>query len=331
MNAFTDARVLRGGASPPSSILALLDRFDVTAFDAPQGRARIRLIIPREEQWDVLIDGDSAHLTAARPGSAADATLTADRLTWDGIAENLRGGMDACRAGRLVIRHNLHLGVGLLAATSGARGPSRLRFERVETGLGELSILTAGAGEAVVLLHGLGATKGSFLPTVAALADSFRLIAVDLPGFGDSVKPLRAAYHPPFFARAVVDLMDALGLQRAHVIGNSMGGRIALEMGLRHPERVKRLALLAPSLAWRRARPWAPLVRLLRPELGLLQITPRAVVEAIVRRIIPGAAEQRVLPASERIEEQRHEAERNTLQLAAAYRASKCGGGGRSS
>ena len=63
-------------------------------------------------------------------------------------------------------------------------------------------------------------------------------------------------------------LLDALGLDRADVVGNSMGGRVALEVGLRHPERVGRLGLLAPSLAWLRARPWAPLLRLVPPQLG---------------------------------------------------------------
>jgi pimeloyl-ACP methyl ester carboxylesterase len=141
----------------------------------------------------------------------------------------------------------------------------------------------------LVLIHGLGATKGSFLPTVAALAGSFRVIALDLPGFGESLKPLTAPYDPPFFAQSVVDLLDALRLPQAHVAGNSLGGRIALELGLRHPARVGRLVLLAPSLAWRRERPWAPLVRVLRPELGLLQITPRWAVEAVVHRILPVA------------------------------------------
>jgi pimeloyl-ACP methyl ester carboxylesterase len=195
--------------------------------------------------------------------------------------------MDAYRAGRLVIRRNLHLGVGLLAATSGMRGPERLRFQRVATKSGALSILSAGAGEPVILIHGLGATKGSFLPSVVALAAGFRTIALDLPGFGDSHKPLNAAYHPPFFARAVLELMDALDLSRAHLVGNSMGGRVALELGLRHPDRVNRLALLAPSLAWKRERPWAPFVRLLQPQLGLLQVTPRWAVEALVHRLIP--------------------------------------------
>src|SRR5690606_23753463 len=106
-------------------------------------------------------------------------------------------------------------------------------------------------------------------------------------GFGDTWKPLSARYHPPFFAAALVELLDALGIARAHFVGNSMGGRIALEMGLRHPARVGRLALLAPSLAWRRARALAPLVRVLDPRLGLAQLAPRPVIERAVRALVP--------------------------------------------
>jgi pimeloyl-ACP methyl ester carboxylesterase len=273
----------------PAVLQTLVDRFDTSAFDAPSGHARIRLVVAGEGQWDALVAAGGLSVAAAGSSPAPDATLTADRVTWDRIARDLRGGMDAYRAGQLVVRHNLHLGVGFLAATSGLASPARLRFQRVDTASGTLSFLSAGAGEPVLLLHGLGATKGSFLPTVAALSGSFRTIAVDLPGFGDSFKPLGAPYHAPFFARAVVDLMDALGLGRADVVGNSMGGRVALEIGLRYPERVGRLVLLAPSLAWRRERPWAPLVRVMNPHLGLVQITPRWVVEAIVHRMIPAA------------------------------------------
>jgi pimeloyl-ACP methyl ester carboxylesterase len=140
-------------------------------------------------------------------------------------------------------------------------------------------------------VHGLGATKGSFLPTVVGLSSRFRTIALDLPGFGDSSKPIAAAYDAGFFAATCIELLDALGLERVHVIGNSLGGRVALEIALRHPDRVDRLALLAPALAWRRPRPWAPLLRLTRPELGLVQIAPRGVVEAIVRPLVPGADE----------------------------------------
>ena len=273
----------------PNSLQTLLQRFDPTAFDAPRGQVLLRLRVADDGEWDVRAGDDGVQVSAANRRVAPAATLTADAATWERMAQDLRGGMDAFRAGRLIIRHNLNLGVGFLAATSGASGPERLRFRHLETASGQLSILSAGVGEPVILIHGLGATKGSFLPTVAALAGTFRTIALDLPGFGDSVKPIGAAYHPPFFARAVVDLLDALKLDRAHLIGNSLGGRVALEVGLRRPDRVNRLALLAPSLAWKRERPWAPLLRFLRPELGLLQITPRWAVEAVVHRLIPVA------------------------------------------
>ena len=272
----------------PAVLLTLVDRFDAAAFDAPTGRARIRLVVTGAGEWDVLVGARGVSLDAP-VGAAPDATVSADVATWDRIARDLRGGMDAYRAGRLVVRHDLHLGVGFLAATSGATGPTRLRFERIHTKSGAVAALTAGAGEPILMLHGLGGTKGSFLPSVAALAGRFRTIAIDLPGFGDSYKPLAGRYHPPFFARAVLNVMDALELPRAHVIGNSMGGRVALELGLRHPERVRRLVMLAPSLAWRRERPWAPLVRVLSPHLGLVQITPRWAVEGIVHRLIPAA------------------------------------------
>ena len=72
------------------------------------------------------------------------------------------------------------------------------------------------------------------------------------------------------------------------LIGDSLGGRIVLEVA---PDRVGRLALLAPSRAWRRPRRWAPALRLARPELGLVQLAPRAVVQTVVRHLIPSADE----------------------------------------
>ena len=275
--------------SPPRAFQTLAGRYDRTTFEPQGGRARVRLAVVGGAAWDAAIDADKARLVPAE--GDADATLTADPKTWTAIAEDVRGGMSAYYSGGLVIRRNLHLGVGFLAATSGLREPGRLRFQTVATRRARLSTLEAGSGPPVVALHGLGGTKGSFLPTVAALAGRFRVIAVDLPGFGDSDKPIGAAYDARFFARAVIDLLDALELERVHVIGNSLGGRVALEVGLRDPDRVDRLVLLAPSLAWRRGRPWAPVLRLVRPELGLFQLAPPAVVDAIVRRLIPGADE----------------------------------------
>ena len=285
-----DARsVTSPGLLAPDALRSLASRYDPDVFEPQNGTARVRIGVLGSDAWDAVLDHGAVRLQRAK--GDADATVSADAQTWAAMANDVLGGLDAYRAGRLSVRRNLHLGVGFLAATSGLTGPGRLRFRTVATRRARLSTIEAGTGPAVVAVHGLGGTKGSFLPTVAALSESFRVIAADLPGFGDSDKPIGASYDPRFFARAVIDLLDALELDRAHLIGNSLGGRVALEVGLAHPDRVDRLALLAPSLAWRRGRSWAPLVRLTRPELGLVQLAPRPIVGAIVHRLIPGADE----------------------------------------
>ena len=275
--------------APPDALRRLAERYDAEIFD-PQRDARVRLAVRGGAGWDALIEDGALHLVPA-DGEAPDATLTADARTWGQIAEDVRGGMAAFQSGRLRVRQDLHLGVGLLAATSGSTEAGRLRFAMVQTKRGRLSTLEAGAGHPVVAIHGLGATKASLLPTVAGLADRFRVIAVDLPGFGDSDKPLGAPYDAKFFARAVLALLDELGLERAHLVGNSLGGRVALEVAIHAPDRVGRLGLLAPSMAWRKERSWARLLRLVRPELGAIQPAPRPVIEAIVDRVIPGGAD----------------------------------------
>ena len=271
----------------PDVLGTLADRFDATAFDAPRGTARLRLRVIGERDWDATVEHGLMRLSPAN-GDRPDARLAADRATWRRIAEDVRGGMEAFSHGMLKIRDDLHLGVGFLAATSGMAGPERLELRRVRTGSGEIALLQAGSGEDVLLLHGLGATKASFLPTVAALAGEFRVTAIDLPGFGDSAMPVGAPYDPQFFARSAIAALDALEIGRAHVVGNSMGGRVALELGFEHPERAGRLALLAPSLAWLRERRWAPLLKAVRPELGLLQPAPRMIVDRIARSVVPG-------------------------------------------
>jgi pimeloyl-ACP methyl ester carboxylesterase len=257
-------------------------------IDLPDGEARIRLVLGPDHAWDAIAGPARAELAPAVKDAEPDAVLSADEATWERIAADVRGGMTAFRARRLSVRRNLHLGVGFLAATSGMTEPGRLRFESVRTRRERISILSAGEGEPVLCLHGLGGTKASFLPTVNALADRYRVIAVDLPGFGESDKPLAAAYDAPYFSRAVGRLMDALEIERAHLVGNSMGGRIAIEVGLREPDRVERIALLAPALAWLRERQWRWLLQLPLPRLGLIQPTPRGITERIVRNFVPG-------------------------------------------
>jgi pimeloyl-ACP methyl ester carboxylesterase len=283
--------VEKAAAAPgaaPEALERLVARFDPEVIDAPNGEARVRLVVRDQERaWDALISGDRIELVAAE-GSSHDTELRADTEVWGQIAADVRGGMAAFRRRRLEVRRNLHLGVGFLAATSGITEPGRLRFASYETKVGRLSTIEAGRGDPVVCIHGLGGTKASFLPTVAALADGWRVIAVDMPGFGDSDKPLGAAYDAPYFAAAVTALLDELGIERADLIGNSMGGRIAIEAGLQQPQRVGRMALLSPALAWLRDRRWRWLLRAPLPKLGLVQPAPRAITERIVRNLVPG-------------------------------------------
>ncbi|MEA2399413.1 MAG: hypothetical protein QOK25_2969 [Thermoleophilaceae bacterium] len=273
---------------PPDSLQALVDRFDPSVFDAPGGRARIRLNTKGRESWDAEVGGSRVRLREAR-SERADAEITADARAWRDLAGDLASGMDAYRGGRMAVRHNLHLGVGFLAATSGAEEEGRLSFARVRTRLGRVATMEAGTGRPVLMLHGLGGTKISFLPTIAALAPEYRTIAMDAPGFGDSDKPF-GRYDADFMARWAIALLDKLGIERADVVGHSMGGRVALELGMRYPDRFGSLILMTPSMAWRGDKRWTPYLRLLRPELALLQPAPRSVVEAFVRRIVPGAA-----------------------------------------
>ncbi|GAC1437818.1 MAG: hypothetical protein NVSMB51_12710 [Solirubrobacteraceae bacterium] len=279
------------GAAPPA-LARLVARYDAAAFELGRPSARVRIEGSDFESHDVILDREGASLQPAALERRPDAVVCADKQVWRSVADDLQGGMAAFRSGRLSVRRDLHLGIGFLAATADGGGEGRLRIRRLDTRVGPLSLTEAGAGQPVLLIHGLGATKVSFLPTVAALAPTHRAIAVDLPGFGDSTKPLGASYDAKYFAGAMVALLDALELERADVVGNSMGGRVAIELGLRAPERVRRLGLLAPSLAWLRDRPWAPLLRLVPPQLGVIQPAPEGLVRAIVQRVVPGSDEE---------------------------------------
>jgi pimeloyl-ACP methyl ester carboxylesterase len=274
--------------APPEALRVLIKRFDAAVMDVPGGTARIRLEVSGRRSWDAVIAKGEARI---RPpaGPEPDAELAADAATWRKIAADVRGGMDAFRKRKLSVRRNLHLGVGFLAATTGVTDPGRLTFESVPTRkAGNISILSAGQGETVLCVHGLGGTKASFLPTVAALAAQYRVVAMDLPGSGESDKPIGAPYDAAWFARSAFSLLDALEVERAHLIGNSMGGRVAIEAGLTAPDRVEGLVLLSPALAWLRDRRWATVIKALRPELGLVQLAPKQITENLVRRIIPG-------------------------------------------
>ena len=262
------------------SVHALVERYDPSAVDPPL-EARVRLTAG-DEAHDALLEPGGVRIVRAGRGRP-DAVISGTPAAWRRAA-NGRGGLASLAGGGLHMRRNLHVAAGFIAATAGDDGAGRLRLETIETPYGPIATAQAGSGAPLLAIHGLGGTKASFLPTLALLRGSLRVIAVDLPGFGDSVKPLRAPFDARYFSRVMTAVLDALGIDRAHVAGNSMGGRIALEMALAAGDRVDRLVLLSPAMAWLRLRRWAPVVRLLRPELTMVPMP----VEGLVRRMVPG-------------------------------------------
>jgi pimeloyl-ACP methyl ester carboxylesterase len=104
-------------------------------------------------------------------------------------------------------------------------------------------VVRAGHGEPVLLLHGLGASSYSWRFAVPELARRYEVIAPDFPGFGRSDKPWDFDYSIMGMHRWLVALMDRLGVGRARLVGNSMGGVIALWTAMDAPERVDRFAL----------------------------------------------------------------------------------------
>ena len=106
-----------------------------------------------------------------------------------------------------------------------------------------------------MLLHGIGLDRRSWDPVVPALARHFDVIAVDLPGFGESA-PGRA--DPASLAEAVAGLLTDLGVTSPHVAGNSLGGWVALELAALEPAGlgpVASLTVLSPAGLWRRHTP----------------------------------------------------------------------------
>jgi pimeloyl-ACP methyl ester carboxylesterase len=106
----------------------------------------------------------------------------------------------------------------------------------------------AGTGEPVVLLHGFGASTYSWRKVMPGLAAHFRVVAIDLNGFGYTQRPRDlASYTREGQGQLVLDVMDALHIERAHIVGHSYGGGITLWLASRHPERFLSMVLVDSS------------------------------------------------------------------------------------
>ncbi len=127
---------------------------------------------------------------------------------------------------------------------------------------GPIAWREAGTGAAVVFLHGLGGSRTAWEPQLEALADRWRCVAWDMPGYGASEPIVPLTFEA--IADAVARLLDGLAVDTAHLCGLSFGGQHALHTALRQPDRVRSLVLADTSPAfgidgtdpdeWRRAR-----------------------------------------------------------------------------
>ena len=122
-------------------------------------------------------------------------------------------------------------------------------------GVHRVHYLDGGSGEPVILLHGIFAEKDHWVDFARQLTGSYRMIAPDLPGFGESGRRADLGYGYAQQTQYLKDFMDALGIRKAHLAGNSMGGTIAALFALRYPERVASVAFIGAPHGLRMPKP----------------------------------------------------------------------------
>lgn len=270
LDALFAARLHEGVRAP------LSDEYGSVVFDAPPVGA-----------WTVRLDHGRVRLLRGR-ARRPRATITADPATLAGVLEGRLSGVEAYLDHGLIVRGDLALALQMDSAFDVGERPVSHPVVRVASVLGaRASYLEAGPADAppVVLLHGLGATNASMLPLIPELAKDHRVIAPDFPGFGASSAP-RWRYRPSDLATWLQAFSADVGIRKPVLIGNSMGGRVALEAALASPDSVDRLVLLCPSPAFRRFRELAPLVKLLPPDAVLAPtVLPHWLLVRVIRSL----------------------------------------------
>ena len=156
--------------------------------------------------------------------------------------------------------------------------------------------LERGTGPPLVLLHGAGDNALDWWWVMPALAATHRVYALDLPGSPDSSRPA-ADYSPAFFEHFVAGFLDALGIERAAMVGNSLGGLVALRLALSERARVTALVLVDSAGLGLAVSP--ALRSLALPGYGRLAVTwsktpPGALQRALGRAILLFARPRRI-------------------------------------
>ena len=247
-------------------------------------RGTVVFASPPAGSWSVHLDDGRVRLSrGAAPKPRA--TVSADPATLAAVLEGRISGVEAFLTHGLIVRGDLALALQMDGAFDVGVRPPTHPVARVRNVLGVRSAyLEAGPRDAppVVLMHGLGATNASMLPLLAELSTDHRVIAPDFPGFGASGAP-RWRYRAVDLARWLDAFLSVIDARPAALVGNSLGGRVAIELGLTAPTAVTKMVLLCPSPAFRRLRQFTPLVRLLPPDAVVppLPMPHRAVVFGI--------------------------------------------------
>lgn len=160
---------------------------------------------------------------------------------------------------------------------------------RIAVGPIELHYESAGAGDAVVLIHGLGSHVGDWRPQVDALSDIFRVIAVDLRGHGRSDKPA-GPYSIPAFSADIAALIRSLDVGPAHVVGLSLGGAVAFQLAVTEQTLVRSLVIVnsGPSFVVNRQIRVALFLRLFVLKVAGL----KGLGNMITKRLFPKAEQE---------------------------------------
>jgi pimeloyl-ACP methyl ester carboxylesterase len=134
-----------------------------------------------------------------------------------------------------------------MTVTSDVATGHRIDVAGVTAGPVDTFYLDAGAGDPVLLLHGSGpgvSAWANWQKTIPGLAEGFRVLAPDIVGYGATARPDDVRYSLRTWTDHVLGFMEALGLDRVSLVGNSLGGRLSLALAEEHPDRVARMVLM---------------------------------------------------------------------------------------
>lgn len=118
-----------------------------------------------------------------------------------------------------------------------------VKQDQITAGSINTAYLSAGEGLPVILLHGAGAGAVTWYPSIGDIAKYYHVIAPDIVGYGESDKP-DAPYDRAYFSRWLAAFLSSLNIAKAHVVGLSQGGAIALQFAIDHPEMIDKLVLV---------------------------------------------------------------------------------------